>query len=97
MKAGKTMSVMEACNMTLVSHVIHTFNQEHLMLAVLATGASLFVVLMADWGKGLYMLLPFRAPGLSLTFDIRIMNHLSGRGLNIQRPYSKYGCQDAGQ
>lgn len=56
MKAGKTMCMMEACNMTL-SHVIHTFNQEHLMLAVLA------VVLMAGWGKGLYMLSPFRAPG----------------------------------
>lgn len=40
MKAGKTMCMMEACNMTL-SHVIHTFNQEHLMLAVLATVASL--------------------------------------------------------
>lgn len=33
---------------------------------------------MADWGKGLYTLLPFRALGLSLTSDIRIMNHLSG-------------------
>lgn len=54
MKAGKTMCVMEACNMTLVSHEIHMYNQEHLMLAVLATGASLLWFLMADWGKGLY-------------------------------------------
>lgn len=43
---------------------------------------------MADWGKGLYTLLPFRALGLSLTSDIRIMNHLSEGGLNIQRPSS---------
>lgn len=42
MKAGRTTCVMrKACNMTLESHVIHTFNQEHLMLAVLATVASL--------------------------------------------------------
>lgn len=53
MKAGKTMSVMEACSMTLVSHVIHMYNREHRMLAVLATGASLLWFLMADWGKGL--------------------------------------------
>lgn len=44
---------------------------------------------MAGWGKGLYTLLPFRALGLSLTFDIRIRYHLSGRGLNIRRPYLK--------
>lgn len=34
---------MEACNMTRVSHVVHMYNREHLMLAVLATGASLFL------------------------------------------------------
>lgn len=60
------MCVMEACNMTLVSHVIHTYNQEHLMLAVLATVASLFMVLMADWGKGLCMLFALQGPGTVL-------------------------------
>lgn len=46
------------------------------MLAVLATAARLIRCLMADWGKELYTLLPFRAPGQTLTFDIRVMSHL---------------------
>lgn len=45
---------MEACNMTLVSHVIHIVCISRSMIAVLATGASLLWFLMADWGKGLY-------------------------------------------
>jgi len=31
---------------------------------------------MAGWGKDLYVPLPFRAPGVPLTFDIRAMSHL---------------------
>ena len=67
------------------------------MLAVVATVASLLWFLMAGWGKGLYMFIALQGPGAVLDLDIRIRNHLSKRGLNIQRPYSKYGCQDAGQ